>query len=254
MASGTGKKAILLAVWLVMLGGLIYWIQTAGKGLDTGETKPPPMPAKLTPALLEAQWPQVVAHAAAPPRGAASTLAVFGDFQCPQSGKARPQLEALLKEYPAQVNLIFVHRPFPNIHHWAIPASQASEIAAAQGKFWPMYDILYSHQDDLEPGFYGGYAAQAGLNATQFKTAFNAGQGADQVQAASTFADTLGVQMTPTILLRDNTAKTVTAYVGTDTQKNVAQNIPYPGLDQLAARPPWKGSVPNFPALPLSVR
>ncbi len=239
------KKVVLLGVWLALLAGLVVGINVMGSrqggGGQGGATPSQPAP-KLDTDKLAAQWPQIVAHAAAPPRGDANaryTIAEFGDFQCPQCGKARPLLETLLKQYPTQVNLIFLHRPFPNLHQWAIPAGQASEIAAAQGKFWPIYDVLYAHQDNLETGFYGDYAAQAGLNKAQFQKAFDAGQGLDQVQASSKLADDLGIQLTPTLLIRDNVAKTLTIYAGMDTQKNAEQHIPYPGADSLVARPPW---------------
>ena len=123
---------------------------------------------------MQKQWPEIVAHAAAPPRGnphARYTLVEFGDFQCPQCGKARPIIEAMLRQSPDQVNLLFFHRPFPQMHQWALAAAEASEAAAAQGKFWPMYDDLYSHQDDLEPGYYAGYAADIGLDAKTFQAA-----------------------------------------------------------------------------------
>lgn len=244
--SGSSKKAILLVVWLVMLGGLIFWIKTVG---DTGGpafpgTAPKNVPArKLDAAILETQWPQIVAHAAAPPRGnpaAQYTIAEFGDFQCPMCGKVYPVLESLLKKYPKQVNLIFLHRPFPQMHQWALPAGQASEIAAAQGKFWPMYDTLYSNQDNLEPGYYSTYAEQVGLNKAQFKAAFDAGTGQSQMKVASAFADSLNVQETPTILLRDNTAKTVTIYIGTIGTKNANGSPQYPGVQSIATNPPWK--------------
>ncbi len=243
--SGSGKKVVLLVVWLALLGGLFYWIKTAGgSGGETIPGRPPqPKPAPtLNTAMLEAKWPQIVAHAAAPARGAANapyTIAEFGDFQCPQCGKVYPVIESVLKKYPAQVNLLFLHRPIPSIHQWAIPAGQASLIAAQSGKFWPMYDLLYTHQDDLETGFYGGYAAQAGLNESKFKAAFSAGQGQSQLQADTKFADALGVEETPTILLRDNKAKTVTVFVGTTGTQQANGSPQYPGVNNLAANPPW---------------
>ena len=245
--SGSGKKAVLLAVWLVMLGGLIFWIKTAGSSggalPGSAPAKPVPAPA-LNTATLEARWPEIVAHAAAPPLGAANaryTLAEFGDFQCPMCGRARPVIESILRKYPAQVNLIFLHCPLPTLHQWAISSGQASEIAAAHGKFWPMYDILYSHQDNLETGFYHGYAEQAGLNPTQFTAAFNAGQGLPPVKTGLAFAGSLGVEETPTILLRDNVAKKVTVYIGTTGTKNADGSPQYPGVKDLAANPPWAG-------------
>ncbi len=240
--SGPAKQAVLLVIWLILLGGLIFWIKTVGG--NGGEIKPPaPVPALvLNPAVLEAKWPQIVSHAAAPARGSAHapyTIAEFGDFQCPNCGKAYPVLEEMLKKYPSQVNLIFLHRPFPQMHPWALPSGQASEIAAASGKFWPMYDVLYTHQDNLEPGYYGDYAAQAGLDKAKFRTAFDAGQGQPQMEAAVAFADSLGIQTTPTMLLRDNATGKITIYVGTTGTKNADGTPQYPGIQIAAANPPW---------------
>ena len=246
MGNGTGKKIALLAVFLAMMVGLGVWITRFNPeaGGENGSTTHPTPGPKLDTAKLAGQWPQIVAHAASPPRGNAAaryTLAEFGDFQCPQCGKSRPFLEALLKKYPTQVNLIFLHRPFPQLHHWAIPAAQASEIVAAQGKFWPMYDVLYAHQDNLEPGFYEDYAAQVGLNKVDFQKAFDAGQGVDKVKAASAFSESMGVTETPTILVHDSVSNTVTIYLGVDGTKFADGTRQYPGVTELAARPPWGG-------------
>ena len=61
------------------------------------------------------------------------------------------------------------------------------------------------------------------------------------MKEAAAFADSLNVQTTPTVLVHDNQAKTVTIYVGMDSKKNPENGIPYPGVDQLVARPPWGG-------------
>ena len=247
---GPQKQIVVMGVMLALLGVLIFWINSVGGsggsspfGGGQSGTPPKPVPAPtLNTATLETKWPQIVKNAAAPPRGTANaryTLAEFGDFQCPQCGKVYPVLESILKKYPAQVNLIFLHRPFPTLHQWALPAGQASEIAAAQGKFWPMYDTLYTNQDNLEPGYYSTYAAQIGLDKAKFQAAFAAGQGQPQIKAASAFADALNVEETPTILLRDNQAKTVTVYIGTTGTKNADGSPQYPGVQELANKPPW---------------
>ena len=242
---GPQKQVLTMLVMLALLGVLIFWINSAGKGGGPLPLVTPPKnyPAPvLSTATLESRWPEIVAHAAAPPRGNAHahyTMAEFGDFQCPQCGKVRPLIESLLQRYPAQVNLIFLHRPFPQMHQWAIPAGQASEIAAASGKFWPMYDTLYGNQDNLETGYYSTYAEQIGLNKDKFKAAFDAGQGTQQMKAASAFADSLGVQETPTVLLRNNDTKKITIYVGAIGTKNADGSPQYPGVQSLASQPPW---------------
>jgi protein-disulfide isomerase len=244
MSNGTGKKIALLAVFLAMMIGLGVWITKFNPESNTQNSalrKPQPAP-KLDPVKLAAEWPQIVAHAAAPARGRASTrytIVEFGDFQCPQCGKVRPLLEGLLQKYPSEVNLLFIHRPFPQLHQWAIPAGKASEIAAAQGMFWPMYDKLYSHQDNLEPGYYGEYAAQIGMNKEGFQKAFDTGVGEDKVAAATELSDAVGVQETPTLLLRDNRNNKVRIYLGIDGTKNADGSLQYPGVKELAAKPPW---------------
>lgn len=242
---GPQKQIAVLLVMVALLGVLGFYMNSVGGSGGASQPGSPPKPTPapaLNTATLEAKWPQIVVQAAAPPRGNAAaryTIAEFGDFQCPQCGKVYPVLETLLKKYPSQVNLIFLHRPFPQLHQWALPAGQASEIAAAQGKFWPMYDTLYTNQDNLEPGYYSTYAQKIGLDKAKFQAAFDAGQGQPQMKADSAFADSLNIQETPTILLRDNQAKSVTVYIGTIGTKNADGSPQYPGVQALASAPPW---------------
>ena len=244
MSNGTGKKIALLAVFLAMMVGLGFWItrfNPEAGGPDGTVHKPQSAPL-MDATTLAGQWPEIVSHAAAPARGSRAaryTIAEFGDFQCPQCGSARPLLEGLLQKYPAQVSLFFIHRPFPQIHQWAIPAGEASEIAALQGKFWPMYDLLYAHQSTLEPGYYGDYAALAGLDKNSFQKAFDSGAGADKVRASAAFSDSVGITQTPTLLVHDSQQNTVTIYLGLDGTKNPDGTPQYPGIKALVARPPW---------------
>lgn len=236
------KKTVLLVVWLILLGALLFGIthfNMAGgpSGDSANANKPPPAPL---PKNLKKRWPEIMAHAAAPARGNPSaryTLAEFGDFQCPQCGKAYPLLEKFLKQYPNQVNMIFVDRPFPSIHHWAIPASAAAQIAASHGKFWEMYDQLYTHQDDLEPGFYGDYAAAIGLDKAKFQEQFKNGAGQQAVMAASKFSDEIGILETPTVILHDNVTRATKVYIGL--KGTSPGGPPEPGILELIAKPPW---------------
>ncbi len=238
------KKPLLLIVWLCVLGGLAFAISHLGGSGDENASKAgpavsvPPLDTKK----MAAQWPQIVSHAAAPPRGnpqARYTLAEFGDFQCPQCGAIRPDLEKFLAQNISQANLIFLHRPFPFysngtvMHKWALPSAQAAQAAANAGKFWPMYDALYTHQDDLEPGFYSQYAQNIGISAAQFTRAYDAPQAKAAVAAAMKFTTDLGIESTPTILVHDNQTGQVWAFVGKDGTAG------QPGVTNLFADPPW---------------
>ena len=237
------KKTILLVAWLALLGVLFFAITRLNNMVPPPGPNPAP-PPRMTAAELQRRWPEIVARAAAPPRGdprAAYTLVEFGDFQCPQCGKVRPIVEGLLAQAHDRVNLLFFHRPLTNLHEWALPAAEASEAAAAQGKFWPMYDTLYGHQDDLEPGYYDNYAAAAGLNVPAFRAALASHRYGAKVAQASQLADSLKIVETPTFLVRDNATGRLTLYVGMDNTQPGAESV-FPGIKQLAARPPWRAA------------
>jgi len=53
-------------------------------------------------------------------------------------------IDQVLKDYPNDVTLVFKHFPLTSIHPYAKPAAVASECANAQGKFWQMYDKLFT--------------------------------------------------------------------------------------------------------------
>ena len=238
--SKTNKRTILLVAWLALLGVVFFAINRLSSIVRPGGVETEPAP-QFSVADLQRRWPEIVANAAGPLRGdprARYTLVEFGDFQCPQCGKARPVIESLLRQAPKQVNLLFFHRPFPSFHKFALDSAEASEVAAAHGKFWPMYDTLYSHQDDLEPGYYGDYAAGVGLDRRAFQTALDTHQYKVKVAEAAKLADSLKIQLTPTLLLRDNTTGKITPYVGMDSSVPGAA-AGFLGIKQFAANPPW---------------
>jgi protein-disulfide isomerase len=56
--------------------------------------------------------------------------------------RVRETLSRLKKEYPGQIEHVFKHFPLP-FHSMAQKASEASECARDQGKFWDMYNKLF---------------------------------------------------------------------------------------------------------------
>lgn len=229
------KKFILPLVLVGMLAGLAVIVSTMGGGLaPPAGDKPPPKPPTVTVEQATAQWDAIVRHAAAPPRGNPSarySVVEFGDFQCPQCGKVRPLLEATMNKAGGNANLYFVHRPFPTIHKFAIAAAQASYEAAAEGKFWPMYDELYSHQDDLEPGNYDEYARNVGVDPKKALEATRDLKYARKVQEVSAFCNKLPINQTPTLVVRDNSTGKVIAVPSGKVE-----------IEAYFAAPPWATS------------
>lgn len=74
---------------------------------------------------------------------------MVSDFQCPYCKQFHDEsFAALQKDYVAngKVRMAYVNFPLP-IHQNAWPAAEAAMCAGAQGKFWPMHDVLFASQD-----------------------------------------------------------------------------------------------------------
>ena len=96
------------------------------------------------------------------------TLVEYGDFQCPYCGQAEQVIRELLSSLGSDVSYVWRHLPLNDVHPRAQLAAEASEAAAAQGRFWEMYDTLIAHQDDLTPRDLPRYAQQIGLDVDRF--------------------------------------------------------------------------------------
>src|SRR5882762_7792358 len=79
------------------------------------------------------------------------TLVEYGDYQCPYCGEAHPVIKRLQKALGKQLRLVFRNFPLTQAHPYAMIAAEAAEAAGLQGKFWEMHDLIYEHQNDLEP-------------------------------------------------------------------------------------------------------
>src|ERR1700739_706142 len=73
----------------------------------------------------------------------------YGDFECPNCKQAAPAVKLLLERFGERVCYVWRHFPLTEVHHHALLAAQAAEAAAAQGKFWPMHDVLFENQTHL---------------------------------------------------------------------------------------------------------
>lgn len=98
---------------------------------------------------------------------ASVALVEYGDYQCPIYG----EVHQLIKAIQQQVNdlcFVFRHFPQPQIHLYALRAAEAAEAAAAQGQFWQMHDLLFTHQQALGNAYLVEYANHLELDIPQF--------------------------------------------------------------------------------------
>lgn len=92
----------------------------------------------------------------------------YGDFECPHCAAARPLLESLVRDHDGLVRLVFRHFPVTSAHPHAFLAAEAAEAAGAQGRFWPMHDLLFECQARLSRDDLLLYAGELGLDLDRF--------------------------------------------------------------------------------------
>ena len=135
------------------------------------------------------------------PDDAPVTLVEYGDFECPYCGMAHPIVERAQRELGSHLRFVFRHFPLGEVHPHARLAAQAAEAAAAQGRFWEMHDMLFEHQDALEPDDLAGYAKALGLDTKQFARDLEGGTYANRVRDDFRSGVRSGVNGTPTFFV-----------------------------------------------------
>ena len=96
------------------------------------------------------------------------TLIEYGDFECPSCRVAAPTIPLLLERHANKIRFVYRHFPIEDAHPHALGAAQAAEAAGAQGRFWPMHDLLFQNQAHLKGKDLVRYAASLGLDLTRF--------------------------------------------------------------------------------------
>jgi Na+/H+ antiporter NhaA len=129
------------------------------------------------------------------------TLVEYGDFQCPYCGQAEQVIRELLAEHGGDVRYVWRHLPLNDVHPNAQLASEASEAAAAQERFWDMYDTLLSHQGELALRDLVRHAQELGLDMERFKDELRRRVHAPRVAEDVASADESGVSGTPTFFI-----------------------------------------------------
>ena len=139
----------------------------------------------------------------APVRGAPMaplTIVEFSDFECPYCAATHPVLARLLREYEGRIRLVFRHYPLDG-HIHAMPAARAAVAAENQGKFWEMHDLLFEHQEALEPEDLESYAERLGLDMGRFRRDLESEETQTRIEADKSGGHAIGVTGTPTIII-----------------------------------------------------
>ncbi|HKS08925.1 MAG TPA: thioredoxin domain-containing protein [Pyrinomonadaceae bacterium] len=140
------------------------------------------------------------------PANAPVQLEEFGDYQCPPCGMFHPILVQMHQEFGDKVRITFRNFPLVQAHVHAAEAAAAAEAAGLQGKFWPMHDLIYEHQNDWKDKadvapIFEGYAQQIGLDVARWKKDSGSEQVAQRIYLDSKRGQSMGVKGTPTVFI-----------------------------------------------------
>lgn len=133
--------------------------------------------------------------------GAELELVMFGDFQCPFCLGAQSVLRRVRSRLGERLLFAFRHLPIPERHPLAPLAAEASEAAAAQGRFWEYHDTLYEIQPKLSRETMLAAGTDLGLDAERMAAEIEAGAHHDRVARDLASAGASGATGTPTFFV-----------------------------------------------------
>jgi protein-disulfide isomerase len=130
------------------------------------------------------------------------TLVEISDYQCPYCARhARDTYPQIEKDFIATGKLRYAMVDYPLRNHpFAFKAAEAATCAEGMGKFWEMHDLLFQHQNALNPETLPAYAELVGLDRAAFEACLKEGR-QESVNADLQQATRAGVSATPTFLI-----------------------------------------------------
>ncbi|AXB42193.1 DsbA family protein [Amycolatopsis albispora] len=144
------------------------------------------------------------------------TLVEFLDYQCPACASYYRNITSKIEQdYAGRIT--FVTRNFPlEMHPLAVPAAEAAEAAALQGKYREMYHALYDNfqQWAVSPdgqnvnsdaaaakALFSGYAEQLGLDMAKYEADLGSPQVRAAIEQGRADGQQAGVTSTPTLFV-----------------------------------------------------
>ena len=132
---------------------------------------------------------------------ASVTLVEYGEFECPDCGRAYHMIKGLLEEAPRELRFVFRHFARDDVHPFAERAAEAAEAAGSQGRFWEMHDLLFEHQHQLERLDLLRYAEELRLNIERFERDLTTRVHLPKVRAHLRTGLASGVAETPSLFI-----------------------------------------------------
>jgi protein-disulfide isomerase len=128
-------------------------------------------------------------------------LVEYGDYECSFCGQAYPIVQLLRRQFGDALAFVFRNFPLTQAHPHALLAAEAAETAGLQGRFWPMHDTLFTHQDALDPESLLLYARALDLDLERFVADANSEDVARRIERDIASGVASGVPGTPTFFV-----------------------------------------------------
>ncbi len=132
------------------------------------------------------------------------TMVEFTDYQCPFCGRFEASTFPEIKKNfidTGKLRLILRDLPLSDMHPFALKAAQSVHCAGDQGKFWEMKELVFKNQAKLDVDSLAGYAKDLALNGDTFKSCMADGKHLKEIGDEAKYAQSLGINGTPTFIL-----------------------------------------------------
>jgi protein-disulfide isomerase len=134
-------------------------------------------------------------------KNAAIVLIEYGDYECPHCGAAYPVIKKLQKHFGSKLRFIFRNFPIAESHPHAVTAAYVAEASALQGKFWPVHDLIYEHQQNLSTQLLLSLAESAGVDIKKLSQDISTPAVTDRVEKDLEGGARSGVNGTPSFFV-----------------------------------------------------
>jgi protein-disulfide isomerase/uncharacterized membrane protein len=205
------KLSALLNALLVSL--LVYqWLYVEARLLRS-QTQPPLDPAELVRNYEAAPRHDLTFDDDDPrwgPVDAPAQLVVFSSFQCPGCRQFAAELPALREQFSGTLSIVFQNYPLSTTCNARMPsdrhprscqAAWAAQAAAAQGKFWPFHDGLFSLGTQADDESIAQVAREIGLDLPRFEADRESPETLAQVADDVELGSRVAIDATPAVYL-----------------------------------------------------
>ena len=195
------KYSTFLLLVTLVVGAFLYFNKSDSN--PTGNVVQNPTQGQQIPSQGEKVTVEIGDSPVLGSKSAKVTIVEFSDYECPFCGRhfeqTYPQLK---KDYIDTGKVKLVFKDFPlGFHAQAQKAAEAARCAGEQEKYWEMHDKLFSNQESLSVENEKKWAKDLGLNSGKFDSCLDSGKYAKDIQADSSYGQSIGVSGTPSFFV-----------------------------------------------------